>query len=495
MSYGRKIGKSSIIILSIAAVIILSAIGWWMNGMWIIPFMQRALMFNGLPGAAFGLVLLFSVWAVIYWGAKKQIAAIVVTGLLGIFALTMGFTSGYRTAVYYSNHMKTIDSEVSYEGRAPWIVANNLATRDQGDIIGNRTSVRNVDNAPDKTLYTTVVNQPNAFTQRGFVAVQSMNMPQVGKYSSDITTNCQTPDNMPYRYGNINPFNNLKHQIYFKKWNANWDTDDFYGYCDEDGTPVFVQPLWKPIQFFGNAVGADGAAVYTKDGLQIMTAQELIDNKIQGPTYPTRVADYQSDAPNATTGMMNYYFGTVGYAETGEDNEDVNIGNTSNILLRNLKTSTYDYVTPLSPRKGSQSITAISSIDSRQESGKAINDLNINTSPDLPATSTIANSIKESSVRGDSEWTTRWASGMGIYEMVPNVDGTWTASIGQGQAVSYRATIQPDGSVNVKTTEKSTGKEKTETVAPKDTNINLSEMSDQEIYDLIRDAIDEVENR
>ncbi len=141
-------------------------------------------------------------------------------------------------------------------------------------------------------------------------------------------------------------------------------------------------------------------------------------------------------------------------------------------------------------------MTAIASIPATQDKpGRA--PVTVNTSPAMQSTSTITTSIKESSVQGDSAWTTRWASGMTVCEVLPGRDGHWVASIGHGQAVSYRADIAPDGSVTV--TNADTGQ--TSADSPTDDTAfapdgkPLGQMSDAELLDRIDKATQELKKR
>lgn len=95
---------------------------------------------------------------------------------------------------------------------------------------------------------------------------------------------------------------------------------------------------------------------------------------------------------------------------------------------------------------------------------------------------------------GDNAWTTRWASGMSVYEVLPGKDGKWIASIGQGQAVSYRAEITPEGAVTVTNTESKSAPEDEESVTV-ESDKPLAEMSDSELLTLIQQATEELQER
>ena len=89
---------------------------------------------------------------------------------------------------------------------------------------------------------------------------------------------------------------------------------------------------------------------------------------------------------------------------------------------------------------------------------------------------------------------------MSVYEILPGKDGHWVASVGQGQAVSYRVDITPDRKVTVTKTNVDEGGSPTSdgegsasvTVDP---GKPLEEMTKEELVRLIQDAASELETR
>src|SRR5699024_6623617 len=281
---------------------------------------------------------------------------------------------------------------------------------------------------------------------------------------------------------------------------SHFNIDDSYGYCDGDD-PVVVVPLFKYEGFWALRKVPAGAAVYTADGLRILSGEELVEEGVEGPTYPRSVAITQRKAYNSGGGWGSWISDRYGYDLTDKDTEDANAGNTSEFTLIG-DDGTMQYVTPLVPKGTSQSITAVSSVPAQQgvEGG---NGLTITTSPDLGSTSTITTAIKESSVQVDNSWATRWASGMSVYEILPGKDGHWVASIGQGQAVSYRADIAPDGTVVVTNADTGATSESASEAEGEAEELSgtassgkpLSEMSDAELLETIRQATEELQER
>lgn len=402
----------------------------------------------------------------------------------------------------YARDVVTIEETTSYAERAPWTVANAFAQRDQGDVVGEREDVHFVPQAADAAAadgdgtsrYTTLIRARGPLGLAGYEAVQTMSMPTAGAIPGGVSTYCEMPENMDDKLGTIWPWHSLSWAIHAKAPLAHWSSDDAYGYC-QDGNPVVVVPLWEYDGWWTVTRSPAGAAVYTPDGVDILDAGELSDAGIAGPTYPRALAETQRSAINAGGSLADYWGKRYGYETTDKDDDDANAGNTTELTMI-AADGTQEYVTPLTPRGSSQSMTAIASIPSTQDKpGRA--PVTVNTSPAMQSTSTITTSIKESSVHGDSAWTTRWASGMTVYEVLPGRDGHWVASIGQGQAVSYRADIASDGSVTVTNadTGQTSADSPTDDTALAPDGKPLGQMSDAELLDRIDKATQELKKR
>ena len=433
-------------------------------------------------------------------GFVYGLAALVVLGAI----LNSALFHGYATDRQNLQGSRTVEDVTDYADRAPWTVADNYAVRDQGDIVGEREGVHFVPASKDAAAadgegtsrYTTMVQGRAFLGMAGYSAIQTMDMPTTGTIPKGASSYCEVPDQMNDRLTSFWPWHSMSWSIHAKAPLAHYDTEDAYGYCDGED-PTIVVPLFKYEGFWALKKVPAGAAVYTSDGLRVLSAEELAEEGVQGPTYPRSVAEVQRKAYNSGGGWTAWISDRYGYDLTDKDAEDANAGNTSEFTLIS-GDGEMQYVTPLVPKGTSQSITAVSSVPAQQgtEGG---NSLTITTSPDLGSTSTITTAIKESSVQGDNSWTTRWSSGMGVYEILPGQDGHWVASIGQGQAVSYRADIAPDGTVvvtNADTGASSDNPAKDD--APEGTASSgkpLSEMSDKELLDTIQQATEELQKR
>lgn len=433
---------------------------------------------------------------------RKVATGICITLLVagtGYFIVGHNYLVGHK----YSENNVAVEETTSYADRAPWNVANSYAQRDQGDIVGDRDEVHYVPASQDAkaadgegtSRYTTLVESRAFLGIAGYEAVQTLGMPTTGTISGGASSYCEFPDSMENKLSTFWPTHSLSWSIHSKAPMAHWNADDSYAYCNSDEEPVVVVPLWEWDGFLWATKVPNGAAVYSPSGIEILSPKELADEGIEGPTYPRSIAERQRSTINSGGTLADYWGKRYGYETTAKDEEDTNGENGTEFTMIT-SDGQMNYVTPLTPRGSSQSITAITEIPAQQtENARA--EVRINSVTDLPATSTIMTNIKESSVDGDNSWTTRWSAGMYVYEVLPGQDGHWVASIGQGQAVSYRADITPEGAVTV--TNSDTGQSSDKDSGDESVTVEggkpLSEMTEAELLETISQATEELQSR
>lgn len=442
-------------------------------------------------------------------GRPPRTGAAALAALLALTGAGYTFTvHPYVVAKAYTADTVTDDAVTSFADRAPWIVANNYAQRDQGDVIGDREDVHYVPAAQDAqakagdgtgqgtSRYTVLVKERGVLGTGGYEAVQTLTMPTTGTIPASASSFCPVPEQMGRRLETTWPWYSLAWSIHARAPLAHWNKGDVYGYCEGD-SPVVVVPLYRYEGFWNVTRVPNGAAVYTPEGLEVLSAAELVEADLAGPTYPRSLAKIQREAINAGGSLTQWWGSKYGYDLTDTDAEDANAQNPSEFTMVSAGDGAMSYVSPLTPRGSSQSITALSLVPAVQD-GQGRAALTLNTATDLPATSTLVTAIKESSVQGDNAWTTRWSAGMSVYEILPAKDGHWAASIGQGQAVSYRADISPQGQVTVVNAEtgqsSGRGAGSAESVTL-DAGKPLSQMTEAELLELIQQAAGELEQR
>lgn len=484
--------------IALAGAVIVSL---WASGLGMFSMLETVFRYYGIYVLAALAVIVGGTLAFAAFDTKPFVLSVVI--LVAGVAL-----SGYALAVHpyivksvYASEMQEVDETTDYNERAPWVVANAFSQRGQGDIRGDIRPVRYVPTASveegDKSRYSAAVVERRIF-RAGYEAVQVMDMPYSGSAPSGAVQHCEMPDSMNKRLDSPWPWASLNWTLHRKTpFLAHFNSADAYAYCNADNKPVIVVPLVKYSGIWRVTMEPAGVFVYDENGGRYLTADEANEEGIDGATYPMEVARKQREAMKAGGSLTQYYSSVYGYDTTEKDVEDANGTNASEFILTK-EDGSVSFVTPLVPRGTSQSIVAVSDVPGRQE-GSGRLPITVNTSPNLQSsTSTIETKIRESSVKGDVEWTTRWASGMTVYEILPSHDGWWSASVGQGQAVSYRADISPEGDVTVHRTDGDNADSNPDTSSESVTvsgDKPLSEMTEADLYDLIDQAVEELKSR
>lgn len=368
-----------------------------------------------------------------------------ITGALtgvGILASAAAFFFlPYGKAVAYSDTYESSDAVPSYADRAPFTVAEQLSNRDLDDVIGDRVGVHAVQSADQPNQYTTLVVRRGWF--QGYEAVQTIRPPLVG--ADNASTACRMDPEHTLRLGGGVPSNNLGRAISFQRPLAFFDDEDAYGFCDGDEAVVVV-PLKRWGGIWPVAVEKPaGVAVYRGGELTVLDGESIGDDLI-GPTYPRTIAAQQRAASTATGSFTDWLFNRAGFDTAGDTAEGDDEPNRGNAVDFSLMTTDGEgqFVTALTPVGASESVVAAGHVSFRQ-TGKDLNPYVVSRyERALPALSTSENRI-----RSDFNHLPGWASGMRVMEITPSADGTYVASIGQNQVVTYRAVIETDGSVRM----------------------------------------------
>ncbi len=420
---------------------------------------------------------------------NSRAAGIVVAA--GLLVAGLGFTLlPYAKASALAGTYERIDTVPGYQDRAPFVVAEQLSNRDLDEVIGDRVGVHAVQSADQPNQYTTLVVRRGWF--QGYEAVQTIRPPLVGA-GSESSSACKFQPEHGLRLGGAVPSNNLARAIAFQRPFALFDEDDAYGFCDGD-EPVVVVPLKRLGGIWPVVVEKPaGAAVYRGGELTILDSDE-IDESIIGPTYPRSIAAQQREASLASGTFMDWLFKRAGYDTAGdtsdseEESEAPDEPNRSNAVDFSLVDTdgAGEFVTALTPVGASESVVAAGHVSFRQTS-RELNPYRISRyEPALPALSTSENRL-----RSDLSDLPGWASGMRVMEITPSSDGTYVASIGQNQVVTYRARIGVDGAVQLLQRDAQAPAAEAPTPSERD----LEDMSSSEIAEQIRILTEELARR
>ncbi|OKL53227.1 hypothetical protein BSZ39_10615 [Bowdeniella nasicola] len=415
-------------------------------------YTRRAWVSFGITAPALALA-----WVLIWWGQQVQLA----------------------------NSYTSEATVPSYEYRAPFVVAEQLANRDLDDVIGDRAGVHAVQTEKTPNQYTSLVIRRGIF--EGYEPVQMIQSPLVG--AKNQTSNaCRFDPAHKLRLGGWAPTDNLGYWLSFQRPFSFWDNEDAYGFCDGD-EPVVVVPL-KRLGGFWPVVTEhpDGAAVYRGGRLTVYGAGE-IPSEIVGPTYPRSIAAAQRSSSVASASFMDWIFKRAGYDTAGETRDDEDSSgepNAANALDFSLISNggKGEYVTALTPVGVSESVVALGHVSNRQE-GPGLNPYVVSRYPEaLPALSTSENRI-----RSGFNQLPSWASGMRVMEITPAADGNYVVSIGQNQVVTYRMVIAQNGAVSL------LDQVGAAPAPPKEGEGDPTKLSTEEVQRRIKEYIDELAKR
>lgn len=369
-----------------------------------------------------------------------QVSGVVAVGGI-VVVLVAAFLLPWGRATALAGSYVEGESVPSYQDRAPFVVADQLSNRDLDQVIGDRVGVHAVQSAEQPNQYTTLVIRRGLFA--GYEAVQVIRPPLVGA-GGDTSSACRFDPEHQLRIGGGAPSNNLERAIAFQRPFAFWDETDAYGFCDGEEAVVVV-----PLKRWGGVWPVmvhhpDGVAVYRGGEVTIHDADEIPETII-GPTYPRSIAAEQRTASLATGSFADWLFKRAGFDTAGDggDEAEPNRGNAVDFSLVSTD-GEGEFVTALTPVGVSESVVAAGHV-ANQQTGRDLNPYVVSRYPEaLPALSTSENRI-----RSDFNHLPGWASGMRVMEITPSADGTYVASIGQNQVVTYRVLINTDGSVEM----------------------------------------------
>lgn len=338
-------------------------------------------------------------------------------------------------------------AELSFNERVPYDVAKAVSDRSLGDTSGNSTG--SVKSIPETGEYTTSVIRRGMF--QGYESVQTMKLPQFGAANTNTAVKfCKYSEDATLRPGGMWITNNLAMHVYMKTSpSTKLDNNDVVSVCVPDGkdasgkeiyTPMMYAPLTKLEGFISPHRVPAGVAVYNGRTGELKIEKNIENSSVA--VYPVSVAKDQRESLAAEKGFADYLFKRAGFDDTSKDLDDPNAGNNTEFAMKSPDSEDTVFVTPLTPRGSSSSIVGLSTIDSNTVNAGDLNPLTIHRYEEgttRDANSTIAATIISTTLEGYK------ANGLTVFEVVPALDGTWTASIGKKQSILYRANIASDG--------------------------------------------------
>ena len=369
--------------------------------------------------------------------ATQSNRAWIITILVTVLAVGMwiyqGVVHGYQVRkAILSSVQVTDDTAPTFKERAAFDVANAQAQGNLGDVVGE---IVDVTYAPDKDTYGALVERPGFFT--GYAAVETQTVRKTGQATADI---CKfDTSKATARLGGVFG-SNLERQIAHVRSGLIVTASDAYGVCVEGNTPMVVVPLKNHRGWFPAIEVPAGVATYNGLTGEVRVYDDVKVGDLPGPVFPISLAQDLRESTAAMGSFWDYKKSRSGYTDTSRDEKDPNADNRSEFSL-----ATTDgvpaYVSPLTSRRGSTSITAIGVVQGGSVTKGRFNQLVVHKlDPVRKANSAVADKL-----RTDYADLPGWSNGLRIFEIAPVSSTEWVASLGREQNVSYRVRIKADG--------------------------------------------------
>lgn len=381
----------------------------------------------------------------LYWRSREEaaatkvpavapIVATLVTGGVAIVAafVVMPFTGYWRATVVADSTTVETSEQKQYAWRTPWVTASLAAASKAGNVVGDFLAAETT-YLPAIDAYATPVAARGFAAGTGAVAIQ---------HRDGTSETCTFAEGTPRLTGGWFSAN-LKRAVAFIDPGLDYDPVDAWVYCD-NGVGKLVVPV---VEYAGILEGVPTpAGVIVFDGANAELFAEVTAGTLPGPVYPSSIAAGQRDSLTSTGGVWDKVFNRAGY-ETSEDVDgDPNSGNVAELLLERADSSGWDFVTPLSPRGKSFTITAVAAVAADTVKAGTFNPLVVHLL-DTPREGNLAVADRVKAAFPQLGW----ASGLSLVEVVPTSATTWEAALTNGRVVANRVSLGSDGSLCLQT--------------------------------------------
>ena len=456
-------------------------------------------------------VLMFLGWALLDRNGRKTEtsgASIAAWSVGVIYLITAPFILNYFQLASISQSVVISEespSKMSFRDRAPFDVAAATSSRALGNTTGDSNgNMRSLSVLGDNGEYSTAVIRRGFL--KGYESVQMLDIPLFGTADVNNVSFCKFSEEANLRFGGSMPTNSLTSAIARKvPLGTKAKSTDAVLVCEGEGenaVPMVYAPLTVQKGFAVTKRVPAGVAIYNGK-----TGELVIEKNYTGkmPVYPQSVAQKQRESMKASSGFDDWVFGRSGFEDTSKDESDPNGDNRAEFGLANGEGTKQLYVTPLNSRGTSSSIVAVGTVEATTLEGGKLNEYTVRVYPDnevRQANSSIADTITAGALGGYQ------AQGLTVFEVVPNKDGNWIATIGRKQSILYRATVEPNGTVTLRDANgKQVGKvvtpgvdveelpaeEGTENIPVQSDSV--STMTDEELKNLGNQVLQELANR
>lgn len=410
----------------------------------------------------------------------------ITVGLLGAVAVMI--LRSYSAAAVYADIPESTEDQLSFAERVPYSVANNSA----------RSAMEGVNADLGITVYLTGTNSYGTPADErtfldfgGYEAVVEQNFDLDGSFLG--TDQCGFSDQANRRIGGSFG-NSLQRAIAAENRTVIFSSNDAWAWCDEDTAMVAV-PLDKRAGHpLNRHIVPAGVAVYDGSTGEVEILEEVETDQLPGPVVSESYASRVESAMDMRDreGVMSVLLGQTGYQTPDASSVNHQLG---------LEDGGSAHVTALQRRSGSTAVEYILAVPS----GEVTAGEHPETTMALLDPTRRDNEIITDAVRSQFS-DINWDSGIEVLEITPGPDGTWIASIGQSTDVVYRVSMDGNEPSTWTIRDMRTGSEEEVDEAdisdPEDqsdtepiTGEDVSELSDEQLVRLIREAAEEIESR
>lgn len=412
-------------------------------------------------------------------------------GLLGAFAIAM--LRSWNASVVYAEIPEEAQTQPSFEERVPYSVADRSA----------KSALEGVNADLGRTVYLTGTNSYSTPADaRGFMgffgyeAVVEQEFQLDGTF--DGTQQCDFADDADKRMGGTWG-NSLERAIAAESRLAYFDSEDAWAFCDKDTAMVAV-PIDKRVgNPFNRHYVPAGLALYDGSTGEVAIYKEVGEDEFPGPVvsenYASLIEAAMSHRDNE--GFLSVLLGQTGYQTPDASSVNHQLG---------LAEGGSAHVTALQRVSASTAVEYILSVPSGAVTAGETPEIQMY----LLDPTRRDNTVISDSIRSQFS-DINWDSGIEVQEITPGPEGTWVASIGQATEVVYRVKMDGNESSTWTITDMRTGREEevdesdlvegeadseSSPAAPIEFNgEDVSEMTDAQLRELVRTAIDEMDER
>lgn len=334
----------------------------------------------------------------------------------------------YRGVQIGKSTVITKKAQPEYLWRTPWTIAALSVTSRAGNIVGD-FNIQDTTYLPGTSQYSTPV-KARGFNP-GFQTVV------IQDNSNSTASSCVFTSQTPVSGGAF--AKSLSRAISFIDKGLQYNSVDIWTYCDKKVAKMVVPVIRMSGQPESHPVPG-GVVIY--DGNDATLLKTVKAGTLPGPVYPMSLAAAQRTSLASTLGLVNKIFSRAGYETTDALGEGTEYpANVTEFLLAK-KAGGWDYVTPLTPRGKSFTITAVSAISADHVTAGVLNTLTVH----KLAVSREGNKALSDRVRAAFPQL-GWAAGLELIEIIPTSSNTWDATLSNGRAVANRIAVDAQGSL------------------------------------------------